>query len=72
MGDVATHLMFLGVCAGAILFLLGMRHRLMAQYPDDESKQMQSMLGFMRSMAIFATIVLGVVLADLLRVLLRG
>jgi uncharacterized membrane protein required for colicin V production len=69
VNDVSAHLLFVLVCAVAIAFLMWMRHRLRTQYPDDDSRQMQSMLGFMRGMAIFAAVVLAIVLGDLVRVL---
>jgi hypothetical protein len=70
MEDASTHLAFVLVSASAVGFLLFMRHRLKVNYPDDQSRQMQSMLGFMRGMAIFAGIVLVLVLVDLARVAL--
>jgi membrane protein insertase Oxa1/YidC/SpoIIIJ len=70
VGDVSTHLVFALVCVVAITFLLTMRVRLTTHYPDDQSKQMQSMLNFMRGMAIFAGLVLLLVIADLIRIVI--
>ena len=72
MDDVSTHLVFALVAAAAMAFLLFMRHRLIANYPDDRSKQMRSMLGFIRGMAVFAAVVLALALADLTRVALMS
>lgn len=69
MDGVSTHLVFVVVSASALAFLLIMRRRLRLNYPDDRSPQMQSMRGFIRGMAIFAALVLILVLGDLLRII---
>lgn len=69
MGAVEAHLLFVAVSGATLIFTLLMRYRLRTGYPDDTSKQMQSMLGFLRGMAMFAGLVLVVALVDLVRVL---
>ncbi|HUG14737.1 MAG TPA: hypothetical protein VMM78_06920 [Thermomicrobiales bacterium] len=68
MDDASARLAFVVVAAFALVFLLLMRRRLIANYPDDQSPQMRSMLGFIRGMAILAAIVLALALAELARV----
>jgi hypothetical protein len=68
--DISTHLVFLLVSGGALLFLLLMRWRLVTRYPEDQSRQMQSMLGFVRAMAVFAAMVGALVLVNLARIVL--
>ncbi len=70
MDDVQTHLIFIAVSLAVAAFLLLMRARMRAQYPDDDSKQMRSMLGFMRGMAMFAVAIAVVAGVDALRRLL--
>ncbi len=70
MGDAQTHLIFIAVALTVAVFLLLMRRRLRTQYPDDDSKQMRSMLGFMRGTAMFAGLMALVVAVDLARRLL--
>lgn len=67
MGEARTHLIFIAVALAVAAFLLAMRRRLRARYPDDDSRQMRSMLAFMRGMAAFAGVVAVVVAADLAR-----
>lgn len=67
MSDVQTHLIFIGVSLAVAAFLLLMRSRMRAQYPDDDSKQMRSMLGFMRGTAMFALLIAFVVGVDAVR-----
>jgi hypothetical protein len=62
------HWLFIAVALAAALFALFMRARLRANYPDDTSKQMQSMLGFLRGIAWFAALIAVVVLVDLARI----
>jgi hypothetical protein len=64
------HWLFSAVAVVVALFALFMRARLCANYPDDTSKQMQSMLGFLRGIAWFAGVIAIVVLADLARLAL--
>lgn len=70
MGDVQPHLIFIAVSLAVAAFLLLMRSRLRAQYADDDSKQMRSMLGFMRGTAMFAVLIAVVVGVDAARRLL--
>jgi hypothetical protein len=64
------HWLFIAVAVVVALFALRMRARLRANYPDDRSKQMQSMLGFLRGIAWFAGAIAVIVLLDLARVAL--
>jgi predicted MFS family arabinose efflux permease len=65
MSNTEWRLVFLVASLATIAFTLWMRHRLQTQYPDDHSKQMQSMLGFLRGMAVFAGLVFVVVAVEL-------
>jgi hypothetical protein len=64
------HWLFIAVAVLVSLFALCMRARLRAHYPDDTSKQMQAMLGFLRGIAWFAGVIAVAVLADLARIAL--
>jgi hypothetical protein len=70
--DVTARLVFLTVTLIVLGFVLAMRARLRRQYPDDDSKQMQSMQGFLRGCGIFLTVVAALAGADLIRVLASG
>ena len=64
------HWLFIAVAVVVALFALLMRARLRANYPDDTSKQMQSMLGFLRGIAWFAGAIAAIVVLDLARIAL--
>ena len=70
MDTTAWHLVFIAVSAATAGFALLMRQRLRTNYPDDDSKQMRSMLGFLRGMAFVALAIAAVAAANLLRVTL--
>jgi hypothetical protein len=70
VGATGWRVLFIAVAAGVAAFALLMRARLRANYPDDTSKQMQSMLAFLRGIAWFAGAIALVVLADLARLAL--
>ncbi|MCC6935908.1 MAG: hypothetical protein IT333_05280 [Thermomicrobiales bacterium] len=70
MDTTSWHWVFIGVSAATAAFALLMRHRLQTQYPDDDSKQMRSMLGFLRGSAMLAILVIIVAGANLLRITL--
>ena len=69
--SASERLWFFMTVAGAVAcFAFIMRARLRANYPTDTSRQMQSMLGFLRGIAWFAALIAVVVLFDLARVTL--
>lgn len=68
MDTTAWHLVFIVVSAVTAGFALLMRRRLQTNYPDDDSKQMRSMLGFLRGVAMLALAIAVVAAANLLRV----
>ncbi|MCO5175978.1 MAG: hypothetical protein M9890_03245 [Thermomicrobiales bacterium] len=70
MDTTGWHWTFIGVSAATAAFALIMRHRLMTQYPDDDSKQMRSMLGFLRGAAMLAILIIIIAGANLLRMTL--
>lgn len=70
MDDVQSHLVFIAVTLAVAGFLLVMRSRLERQYPDDDSRQMRSMLAFMRGTASIAALLALLVAADMVRRLL--
>lgn len=70
MDTTTWHLTFIIVSAATAGFALLMRQRLRANYPDDDSKQMRSMLGFLRGVAMLALAIVVVAAANLLRVTL--
>lgn len=65
MGATGWRVLFIAVAVGVAAFALLLRARLRANYPDDTSRQMQSMLGFLRGMAIFAALIAVVVALNL-------
>ncbi len=70
MDTTAWHLTFIVVSAVTAGFALLMQRRLRTSYPDDDSKQMRSMLGFLRGVAMLAMVIVVLAAANLLRVTL--
>lgn len=70
MDTTTWHLVFIIVSGTTAGFALLMRQRLTANYPDDDSKQMRSMLGFLRGTAMLAAVIVVIAGANLLRMTL--
>jgi hypothetical protein len=70
MSAAERHWLFIAVASAVACFAFFMRARLRANYPDDRSKQMQSMQAFLRGTAVFAACIAVLVLLDLARVTL--
>jgi predicted MFS family arabinose efflux permease len=66
MSGTEWRLVFLFASLAIVAFALWMRHRLRTQYPDDTSKQMQSMLGFLRGTAVFAALIFCAVVIEMI------
>jgi predicted MFS family arabinose efflux permease len=65
MSGTEWRLVFLIASVAIVAFAVWMRHRLQTQYPDDTSKQMQSMLGFLRGTAVFSVLVFCAVVIEM-------
>lgn len=70
MDTTEWHLLFIAVSATTAGFALLMRQRLRANYPGDDSKQMRSMLGFLRGIAMLALVIVVLAAVNLLRMTL--